>query len=101
MIMSIFIDLFSHYRINEGRKEWVALIQAKQNLDTDKDIYICDLHFHQRDLYKNGKNLRLTSDAVPQLRLFISDHSFFAFQILISLLYFQFTRQFECNGEQC
>lgn len=52
------------------RRNWIPLIAAYQDLntETETDIFICDLHFNQDDLIKNGVNMRLKQGACPQLR---------------------------------
>lgn len=57
------------YRITNDRKRWIPLILAHQeSLNLDVDVYICDLHFHQKDLEKKETCVRLNAGAIPQLR---------------------------------
>lgn len=56
------------FRITENRKQWIQMILAHQDLNINKDIYICDLHFHQNDLIKNGSRISLKPCALPQLK---------------------------------
>lgn len=55
------------FRITTERQEWIKVIQSKQTLDTEKKIYICELHFDPNDLVRNGKNLRPKNGVVPKL----------------------------------
>lgn len=42
-------------------------IQAVQDLNTDQNLYVCDLHFNKNDLTQAGECLRLKNGAIPQL----------------------------------
>lgn len=73
------------YRIDGNRQEWIPLISAHQNLKTGVTLYVCDLHFKQQDLMKNGSTIRLKPGATPE---FITNSNYAAapkqFQIQIS-----------------
>lgn len=52
--------------MDSQRQHWIFLIEAVQHLDTEKNIYICDLHFNQNDLIEKGAKKRLKAHAVPE-----------------------------------
>lgn len=52
----------------EDRRAWKSLIQTHQQIDDKKAIYICDLHFCQQDLIRNGKSVRPKKNVLPFLR---------------------------------
>lgn len=57
------------YRVKgEDREQWIPVIQAHQTIDTTKTIYICDLHFHQNHLIRNGDTLRPKKNVLPTFR---------------------------------
>lgn len=56
------------HRINDGRKEWIAIIKRHQALNGRYKIYICDLHFKQSDVQKFAKKCVLRKGSVPNLR---------------------------------
>lgn len=52
----------------EDRQKWIQKIRTYQTLDTTHTVYICDLHFNENDLTKNGKSFRPKTNVLPQLR---------------------------------
>lgn len=51
----------------DNRREWMTIIRAHQSINDQKAVYICDLHFNESDLIKNGKNIRPKKNAMPLL----------------------------------
>lgn len=55
------------FRVDASRQHWIPLIRANQDLNTEVDVYICDLHFNQNHLVKIGNKKRLKIDAAREL----------------------------------
>lgn len=53
----MFVIFYIYNRINQGRRDWINIIEEKQTLNKHIQLYICDLHFHQNDLRKFEKNV--------------------------------------------
>lgn len=74
-----FLQLFHRIK-GEDREKWIPVIQAHQEINVGKTMYICDLHFHPKDLIRNGNHLRPKKNVLPHFR--------YVFNLLTQFLFF-------------
>lgn len=64
----LFPTILSFYSLSDCRKHWIESLKNHQNMDLNKQLFICELHFLPQYIYRSKNRTNLHKDVFPSIK---------------------------------